>query len=112
MRRTPVLRTAPRRCSRSSTCTSRAHQLAAFHARNSLCINEDLSKLFPAKKADHGEDEVVDADGSDSSSDDAAEPQLDIPDAHLGEHRTKTIFSVAPSPLLFAVHLFCCGLCM
>lgn len=56
-------------------------------------INEDLSKLFPAKKADHGEDEVIDADGSDSSSDDAAEPQLDIPDAHLGEHRTKTIFS-------------------
>ena len=42
----------------------------------------DLRSLFPSRDS---EVEGPDADVSDSSSDDAADPQLDIPDAHLGE---------------------------
>ena len=55
----------------------------------------DLRSLFPSRDS---EVEGPDADVSDSSSDDAADPQLDIPDAHLGEQSTKTIFSVSSYP--------------
>jgi hypothetical protein len=55
-------------------------------------MGEGLTSLFPARDS---EVEVADADVSDSSSDDAAEPQLDIPDAHLGEQSTKIIFPVS-----------------
>ncbi len=45
--------------------------------------------------APDSEVEVADTDVSDRSSDDAAEPQLDIPDAHLGEQSTKIIIPVS-----------------
>ena len=55
--------------------------------------DKTLPSLF--KKSEHADDGAVHSDVSDSSADDAAGPQLDVPDAHLGAQSTMNIHAVS-----------------